>query len=367
MAVEIHTSPRFPGLIGKKYTKMTPVFQDWDTESLTSRGCVLFNGKYVARPFEKFFNFEELFDSEGRPSELHATLLLHKDDPRLYPKMDGPYRIMDKLDGSLGIAFFWQNEWYVKTAGSFDSPEAIWGTKWLRENLNTSMMSTTSTYCFEILWHDDKFTHPLTHTYEKDELVLIGIVDNETGDELGRTSLEIQSENIGARLADFYEFDDFTKLYDFAKELPSDKEGVVVTFASGFKVKIKGNQFLALQKIYHHITKATVIEHLNGGIVSPEFRVIVPEEMTDIISYIGIIEDEYCRMMACAEAVVKIASAITDRKTAYEFVSESMRTDGKEFIGYVMNRWANKYPKNYYKGFDIPFRKYALAELKDKE
>ena len=362
MTIAIHTSPRFPGLIGKKYTKMTPIFQDWDTESLTSRGCVLCGDKYVARPFEKFFNYEELFDTAGYPTKLHATLLTHKDDPRLYPALTAPYRVMDKLDGSLGIAFFWQNEWYVKTCGSFDSAEAIFGTEWLHRNLHTDRMDTNCTYCFEIIWLNDKYSHPLTHTYEKDELVLIGVIDNATGKE--HEDLKTIGESIGARVADFYQFDNFQSLYDFAKNLPETKEGVVVTFASGFKVKIKGKQFLELQKNFQNISKDLVIENLVGGNFKPEYRAMIPEEMKEITDYMDYLEDDYCRMLAKVEGLVIEGQTFAERRLAYEFFAERFSGNTKSFISYAMNRWSNKYPKNYSKGFDEPYRKYALAKLK---
>lgn len=363
MAIELHTSPRFPGLVGKKYTRETPALQDWDTESLTSRGCVFCGDKYVARPFEKFFNYEELFDAEGHPTKLHATLLSHKDNPRLYPALTAPYRVMDKLDGSLGIAFFWKNEWHVKTGGSFDSPEAIFGTEWLRRNLHTDHMDTACTYCFEIIWLEDGYSHPLTHTYEKDELVLIGVIDNSTGKE--HEDLKSIGESIGARVADFYQFDDFKSLYDFAKTLPPTKEGVVVTFASGFKVKIKGTQFLELQKRFHSISKDKVIEELNAGTFSLEFRATVPEEMKEITDYMDYLEADYCKMLAMVEELVNEAKSFAERRKAYEFFAVTLRNETSLFISYAMNRWSNKYLKNFYMGFDKTYRKYALAKLKE--
>jgi RNA ligase len=364
MAVTIHISPRFPGLVGKKYSPMTPVLQDWDTESLTSRGCVLCGDKYVARPFEKFFNFEELFDAEGQPTKLHSILLQHKDNPRLYPAMTAPYRVMDKLDGSLGIAFFWQGEWFVKTGGSFDSPEALWGTEWLRRNLHTDCMDTACTYCFEIIWLNDKYSHPLTRFYEKDELVLIAVIDNATGKE--HEDLKPEAEKIGARVADIYEFDSLTKLYAFAKALPITKEGVVVTFASGFKVKIKGTQFLELQKKFHNITKGFVIGNLSGGIFKPEFRATIPEELKDITDYMDYLETDYCGMLAMVENLVIMGRKFTERKVAYAFFANELKDCTTPFVSYAMNRWSNKYPKNYCKGFDESYRKYALAKLQKK-
>lgn len=368
MAVSTHTSQRFPGLIGKKYTKMTPVNRDWDFESLVSRG-VVYNehGSYVARPFEKFFNFEEVLNCETLElTELGKMLKQYPDRPMLYPNTEGPYRVMDKLDGSLGIAFHWNGQWHVKTGGGFDSPEAIFATKFLRENVNTSNMDSDYTYCFEIIWLDDEYGHPLTHFYVKDELVLIGVISNMTGVELDTDALIATADRIGTRLAEIIEITDLKDIYNYAKSLPSNKEGVVVTTKSGFKFKIKGHEFLKLQKLFHGINKDYVIENFSGGKYT---GAPIPEELTDILDYIKLIETKY--EYALAESI-GIADEMTqkfvlaDRKLAWEWLCEHTKEGTNVFNGFIINLWVGMVgdqmtlpPRD---KFDICYRKW----LKEK-
>src|SRR5208337_116 len=72
----------------------------------------------IARPFRKWFNLNTSF----RPETLEANL------PSWKP------RVLEKLDGSLGILFWYggQKRPYIATRGSFASDQAIWATNWYR-------------------------------------------------------------------------------------------------------------------------------------------------------------------------------------------------------------------------------------------
>ena len=72
-------------------------------EEIGSKTC---KGRIVARPFKKFFNL-----SDGRTD------------------ITGEYEIYEKMDGSLGILFFYEGEWILASRGSFTSEQAIEGKK----------------------------------------------------------------------------------------------------------------------------------------------------------------------------------------------------------------------------------------------
>ncbi len=73
----------------------------WDDVTLNCRGLILdTKGNVVAKPFPKFFNMEELSDSE-------------------IPKES--FEVFEKMDGSLGIFFHYNGEWHMATRGSFTS------------------------------------------------------------------------------------------------------------------------------------------------------------------------------------------------------------------------------------------------------
>jgi RNA ligase len=103
----------------------------WDEVTLDCRGLVLDSeGNVVAKPFPKFFNMEELSDSEI-PNE--------------------SFEVYEKMDGSLGIAFYYKGDWIVATRGSFVSEQAVKGTEMLKK-YPIEHLDKNNTYLFEIIY-----------------------------------------------------------------------------------------------------------------------------------------------------------------------------------------------------------------------
>jgi RNA ligase len=103
----------------------------WDDITIQCRGLVTNSkGEIVARPFKKFFNYEE-HTPEDIPNE--------------------NYVVYEKMDGSLGILFNYENEWILATRGSFTSPQAIKG-KELLEKYPLGKLNKNNTYLFEIIY-----------------------------------------------------------------------------------------------------------------------------------------------------------------------------------------------------------------------
>ena len=103
----------------------------WDDITLQCRVLVTNSkGDIVARPFKKFFNYDE-----------------HK--PEDIPNED--YVVYEKMDGSLGILFNYENEWIMTTRGSFTSPQAIKG-KELLGKYPLDKLNKNNTYLFEIIY-----------------------------------------------------------------------------------------------------------------------------------------------------------------------------------------------------------------------
>jgi len=103
----------------------------WDEITMQCRGLVTDSkGQIVARPFKKFFNYEQ-----------------HK--PEDIPNED--YEVYEKMDGSLGILFNYQDEWIMATRGSFTSPQAIKG-KELLGKYPLDKLNKNNTYLFEIIY-----------------------------------------------------------------------------------------------------------------------------------------------------------------------------------------------------------------------
>ena len=86
------------------YSETAQFERIWNEVTLQCRGLILDGiGNVVSRPFPKFFNLEEL---------------VGKTIPSL------PFDVYEKMDGSLGISYWVDNEVFIATRGSFTSDQA---------------------------------------------------------------------------------------------------------------------------------------------------------------------------------------------------------------------------------------------------
>ena len=331
-------------LLGFKYTTNTVYSENWDNVSLHARGIVFdyATGEVLARPFDKFFNLGEMIDTEtGELKPIAGYVKQHLG----FDNLSGDYkhqkfRVMDKLDGSLGIAFWTGVDWYVKTAGSFESDQAKWANDWFDMLINPNVLDKSKTYLFEIIYDEDK--HPIEYDFEG--LVLLGIIDTQTGIEEPLSEILRVAKELNIRHAEVLEFTDFDEVVKYAKNLPKTKEGVVITFENGFKLKVKGDEFLALQKIFHFLTKDVVYENFlwNSVDANPEtsvkdnliyvfkegFIVNIPEEMEDMKKYALDLYENFLYYCSVVELLGKGARAMADngreRRYVYESVVQSL-------------------------------------------
>lgn len=333
-------------LLGFKYTTNTVYSEDWDNVSLHARGIVFdyATGEVLARPFDKFFNLGEMIDVEtGELKPIAGYVKQHLG----FDNLSGDYkrqkfRVMDKLDGSLGIAFWTGVDWYVKTAGSFESDQAKWANDWFDMLINPNVLDKSKTYLFEIIYDEDK--HPIEYDFEG--LVLLGIVDTQTGIEEPLSEILRVAEELNIRHAEVLEFTDFDEVVKYAKALPKTKEGVVITFENGFKLKVKGDEFLALQKIFHFLTEDVVYENFlwNSVDANPEtsvkdnliyafnegFIANIPEEMEDMKKYARDLYENFLYYCSVVELLGKGARAMSEeygieRKVIYQKVTETLK------------------------------------------
>ena len=111
------------------YTEKVQYENLWDEITIQTRGLVTDdNGNVVARPFKKFFNQEE---------------------NKHIPTKD--FDVYEKVDGSLGILFYYNNQWVMATRGSFTSDQAIKGFEMLQK-YDYQKLHKKYTYLFEIIY-----------------------------------------------------------------------------------------------------------------------------------------------------------------------------------------------------------------------
>ena len=234
------------------YTPKVQYDRLWDDITIQCRGLVTDSkGKIIARPFKKFFNYEE-----------------HK--PEDIPNED--YVVYEKMDGSLGILFNYEGEWILATRGSFTSPQAIKG-KEILDRHDISAWRKDNTYLFEIIYPENR----IVVDYKGEEkLVVLGAFHTETGNEVPDSSLFFLQES-GFELVMTYKT--WGEGYDLLKEeISKDREGYVIRFKNGFRMKIKGEEYKRLHKILTNISNRDIWEYLKDNKPLDEILDKVPDE-----------------------------------------------------------------------------------------
>jgi len=239
------------GLILYNYTDKCTFERAWDEYTIRSRGIIFEKdtGEIIARPFPKFFNLGEMENVtlDNLPDEL--------------------YSVWEKMDGSLGIVYYYNNKWNVATRGAFTSDQAIKGAELLKK-YNTSILTPGTTYLVEIIYPSNKI---IVNYENKEELVLLGAIDIHYRD---MHPLEVATcfpiaHSYGGTI------EDCVKL---KKTIPKDKEGWVVRFESGLRIKIKGDEYLKIAKLLSHLSPLSLWECMKSGIVESQYLCQIPEE-----------------------------------------------------------------------------------------
>jgi len=213
------------------YSVKTEYEEYWDDITLQARGLVLDDsGNIIARPFRKFFNL-----SQGR----------------FTPTND--FEVYEKYDGSLGIVFHYANNWHIATRGSFTSEQSLLGKSFL-EQYDLCVLETDKTYLFEIVSRKNRI---VVDYGDFEDLVLLSAFHNKSGEEIHRKELE----NTGFKLCEKYDgINDYEAL---AETIGQNREGYVVRFSNGHRVKIKGIEYLRLHKIITNLSTTAIWETIS--------------------------------------------------------------------------------------------------------
>lgn len=230
------------------YTQAAQYERYWNEVTLACRGLILDeNGRVIARPFGKFFNYEE-----------HDTLEIPNEN----------FEVYEKMDGSLGILYHWNGQPFIATRGSFASDQA----KVANELLQTQyahclpFLQADKTYLFEIIYPENRV---VVDYGSARMLVLLAIIDTDTGREL-------PLEDIGFPVVKKY---DGLNDLQLMREIKADnQEGFVVRFKSGFRLKIKFAEYVRIHRIITNVSTLTIWEFLRDGKPLDELLESVPDE-----------------------------------------------------------------------------------------
>jgi hypothetical protein len=247
LGIKCRRHPQLPFLIQFTYDQIESPQLDPIVQA--ARGCILNeidNWSYVARPFERFFNH-----NQG-----HAS------------KITYPAKFTKKEDGSLVIMYYYALRWHFATKGSPDASGKVGQhdfvfadliqrtAKELNYNFNGFSLNLRYTYVWELCTPYNVVVCPQT----KPRLVLLAVIDNETGEELDVETFRVN----GWEIVQQYEINNLEEALQSFNDLPAlENEGYVVLSAPSGKIdriKVKHPGYLALTHLKSSLTPKNMLE-----------------------------------------------------------------------------------------------------------
>ena len=278
------------------YTEKVQYESLWDGVTLATRGLVTDgSGRVFARPFSKFFNLEE-----GRHTSTQD------------------FEVFEKMDGSLGIAFVYEERVVYATRGSFASDQSVWMASWGGKYNFSNILVEGYTYLFEIIYPENRI---VVDYGGESRLVLLGVIKTDTGEETSWSDLSFVD---GWDLVKRYDgISDYTTLKGMVE---NNHEGFVVRFSNGQRVKIKGEEYLRLHRIMTNLSTTAIWEVLSGGGDVLSTLTDVPDEFYDKIhQYSNELMDKYTKLEDEYHFIFKILSRSDDFEFRAGFAERAKR------------------------------------------
>jgi RNA ligase len=265
------------------YTEKVQYESLWDDFTILCRGLVTDDkGSIVARPFPKFFNYEEVIDKGVIP-------------------WDSEYiHVQEKMDGSLGILFNYEGEWILATRGSFTSDQAIKGLEIIKRNYDLKRFVKEVAYLCEIIYPENR----IVVDYGDEKVIFLGatVPDMEfnwaPAKAIFKTSGIPENDVVWSKM-DTLSDETFKNYQDLNHH---NKEGFVIRFyPSNYRVKIKFEEYVRLHKIMTNFSTRNVWETLSNGEdilsslvdVPDEFHAKIKVYVDELTSQFNTIENEY--------------------------------------------------------------------------
>lgn len=233
--INVRKHPEFDLYI-YNYSKKTEFEHKWNNATEMCRGLICDKDmNVVARPFTKFYLYEEIVDKS------------------IIPNL--PFEMYEKLDGSLGIMYFHDGKPYISTRGSFESEQAKHATNLLYTKYKDKLhlLDQTKTYLFEIIYKDND-TQLVVDYGDTDDIFLIGVIETEAGIE----SDIYDYRHIFKTTTKYEHVKDYINYRD--KSDGKNREGFVIKFANGFRMKLKFAEYFELHSLMSHLTPKVIVD-----------------------------------------------------------------------------------------------------------
>lgn len=246
-------------------------------------------GKVIARGFPKFFNLGEEPEQDKR-------------------YQDQTFEVEEKLDGSMGIMYYDGQDWAIATRGSFESEQALHATQMLRTKyrdwLDMLLKDMLVCFVFEIVYPENR----IVVDYDGlDDLVLIGKLWIADGSDVPWRDSSFPGPT--KRSFGFWNKADVIK--DAFGPENKGKEGFVLVYKDGRRVKVKLDEYLRLHRIITGCNEKAVWEALRDNKLS-DMLGGVPDEfyawVTDVVENLTRLKEEHAVKAAIAYTAARDGS-----------------------------------------------------------
>ena len=285
--IMVNYHPTVEGLRIICYTQTCNSDKYWNDTTIKCRGLIVDkDDNIIARPFKKFFNYEE--------HEVCENILKPKDIDELACEWNP--EIYEKLDGSLGILYWVGNVPYIATKGSFTSPQALHATYLLHTKYQHTWNNIlrNKTYLFEIIYPDD--LHVVTYS-GVDDIFLLAIISTENSFEY---PVEIAKDYFP--VVKKYYCDDWKNIRNIVDG--TNREGFVVKIGP-MRIKLKYEEYWRLHYLKAGLSEKMIRKCLLDGDMSPVAEAFTMFDEEHVIYYNNIIKkytDKYAEIMdKCVE------------------------------------------------------------------
>jgi len=118
------------------------------------------------------------------------------------------------------------------------------------------------------------------------DLILLAKINTATGEEIPHETLVKLYSNLFV-IVKKYEMDKINDLSELKALEEDNKEGFVIRFANGFRVKVKFSEYVRLHGILTNVSNLTVWEHMRDNYKFDELLDRVPDEFYDWLKRIA--------------------------------------------------------------------------------
>jgi hypothetical protein len=255
------------------YSEKVQYNKEWDDITLMTRGLITdIDGNIVSRNFSKFFNLEEY-------NQEYVNI---NSDP-----FKDNFKVYEKLDGSLGILFYY-NEWIFCTRGSFTSVQSIQGKSILDKKIDYSLLDKSLTYTFEIIYPLNRIV--VDYDITEDVIFLSAFEKN------GKERHDIRQKFISLNLNVVKEYTSKDP-YLLKDENVEGREGYVMVFENGERLKIKFENYIKLHRLVSNLSVQNAFDWIKSGKPISEIVELIPDEYHSWYnSIVNKVNDEYNRI-----------------------------------------------------------------------